>query len=1193
VNTAVGFVGVETEFHSETAKVSSSDGKNDVDNDDDDDSTAAISESSSSSHICTAFGKLTEATVSPPMPDSNGNGKCNGNSNGSNDSILLSVSQQCKEDVNYEEGGPVANAGEDIPALLDGAKEDGFPVMTTKKPCSIPSETAEEEAVVVASTARVDAEGLVPQEKVIDAVLANEPKDASAMTESDVESVRDASGKPENAGAQTSEMVANAETTSSTGNLNIAVGGEPELNDRVDGEEVAVSAAEEKPTLAVDTEPASFHEIKHEFVSNTIVSETPAQSAKYSTDAAENKKSGEEDASLPISTSAGKSEIETPSVTLAQRMKEMFDSSSPDKPSNAFGKNARIPSVPSLPVVSDVKGDEEMTKSPKPVFLANDMKKMFDSSSPDEPSRAFGVGKDIVQKQKHPSNYIAKVQCDSNNVQIEYPNAVPTTKLTSPLSVADQMLSMMWASSSPTKKFPPSSIEKREVDDNGIILKINHTVIDETIMEVEDEDDDEDIEEITVDDENGFYEVIEEVTIEEEDCRDDMSLTINDGFFEGKSRIELSPDFVNTIEKGECDGRSYDETTADDSEYDEKTVDDDDDGVLQEGQGDDNIKAKEQVKEKEDRANIEANDETFITIKKSGNDDADYSDKDIPRHLQPPRNDPKKKLDFKTKRCVDPEQNHKNMIATSSLLPLPAPVNGTQTIQTPTKSQNNHHIDSPKVPKLNPQLSRDQSVTGRLTEKLKMFDSPKAMQPIIFKQSWKMPKALFERSSREEPTKETMKNKGCNPKTPVVFPVVEPRAKEVEPCNTSGYNKEDKALVEEIVSLVKEPGAMQNRHVLAERITSLLAGKSKEEAIHSPPSKLVESSSPKSKHAVEAYKYMNRKKDGFRDPGLKKIRKEVELEKEKPLYVEDPDTIPKRHMKRIVIKERNDEVTKQATMKSAFDKTQRVVDAEEIMARIWPKTPDGGKRKPKASSSSPRSSKSMSFDSPRKTPRKLGDRLKMFETPPSSSMSSPKNASTLEKDSFTEPPKTFARKTISSKVAAENGIANDNTRRSQISKETVMRISSFQRLWRARKSKHDSARTTHRRGATQGGVAFPRGKKATVFMTETTSPASPKGKIFSDPGMSNLTISMLSDPTNVPIASSGSTSEALTDGGCYYSLEDLEQGRFDRSVVDMERWEGFLSDENFYKHFSLKKDDFYQQPKWKREKQKRTIRVAF
>ena len=882
-------------------------------------------------------------------------------------------------------------------------------------------------------------------------------------------------------------------------------------------------------------------------------------------------------------------------------MKEMFDSSSPNKPSNAFGKNARVSSVPSLPAVSDVKGDGEITKSLKPVSLANDMKKMFDSYSPDEPSRAFGVGRDMVQKQKQLSNYVAKVQCNTNNVQIEYPNAVSTTRLASPVSVVDQMVSMMWASSSPTKKLPPSSIEKREVDDNIIIQERNHVVIDETIMEVEEEDDDDDIEEITVDDENGFDELIEEVTIEEEDCRDDMSLTLNDGFFEGKDSIELSPDFVNTIEMGDCDGCSYDEISADDSEYDEKTVDDDDDGVLQENQGDEDMKSKEQLKEQEDRDDIKTNDQTIVAIKNTGNDDVNYSDKELPGYLQQPRNDPKKKLVFETKICADPEQNDKNMLAMSSPISLPAPANGTQKIQAPTKSQVNHRIDSSKVPKLNPRLSRDQSVTGRITEKLKMFDSPKAMpgqrQAIISKQSWQIPKSTFERSPCEEQIKETIRNPGYHPKSPIVLSVVEPRAKQVDqldakPCNTSGYNKKDNALVEEIVSLVKEPGAMQNRHLLVERITFLLTDKNKEGAINAPPSKLVEGSFPKSKHDVEAYEYSNRKKNALRDPGLKKMRKEVELEKEKLHHVEGPDTIPIRYMKQIVIKERDNEVTKQATMKSPFDKTQKVVDAEEIMARIWPKTPDGEYRKSKASSSSPRSAKIMAFDSSMKTPRKLGNRLKMFQTPPSSSMSSPKYASTLEKDSFTEPPNKLHIKLNSAKIAAENGIATEK-KRSQISMETVMRITSFQRLWRARKSKHNNATTTRRRGATQWGVAYPWGKKPTISRIETTFPASPNGKTFSDHGTSNLSIPILSDPMNVPIASSGSAPEALTDGDCYYSLEDLEHGRFDRTVVDMERWEGFLSEETFYVHFGLAKDDFYQQPKWKREKQKRKIWVAF
>jgi hypothetical protein len=43
----------------------------------------------------------------------------------------------------------------------------------------------------------------------------------------------------------------------------------------------------------------------------------------------------------------------------------------------------------------------------------------------------------------------------------------------------------------------------------------------------------------------------------------------------------------------------------------------------------------------------------------------------------------------------------------------------------------------------------------------------------------------------------------------------------------------------------------------------------------------------------------------------------------------------------------------------------------------------------------------------------------------------------------------------------------------------------------------------------------------------------------------------------------------------------------------MEKWEEYLSDEEFEKHFLMSKEDFAKQPKWKRDKQKRTVRVNF
>jgi len=1264
----------ETEMSSETAKIFS-DGDKEGGRDDDDDSTAAISESSSSSHILTTFGTLTEAASSPPLT--------NGNNN-NHDSMLFSASSDTQkivaepafesDDAKDEEtlaartGAGVCKASKDegfaeesvgnqlpIATETEATKDEKVECTDTNANANAEAEyptdgnAKYEQAADIASAARAEAEAeaqMETEEKAA-SVLANESNAVNAKTESDAEAARDAMWKSEKDGEQISETVADVTTTINAGDKNdlllkaeeesraetneeetrpkvteegivaakaeteaTAGGTKPEGEDQCKGGDGTMLAAEEEATRSVELEAVSLKETKNEVVPKTIATTHIGRE--------ENKKERVENTPVVISTTV--KESETPSLTLAQRMKEMFESTSPDQPSNAFGKNTRRSSVSSL-LASEVKGDGAID-SPKPVCRAKDLKKMFDSPSPDAPSRAFGVGKGIVPKPEQPAITVAKLQCDTD-IRMKEPN-VETTKPASPVSVADQMVSLLWASSAPTKKSLLSSIDpenqastKQEVDDN-IAQEANHTVFRETVIEEEYED----IEEITVDegDDDAIIrgngdddELIEEVTIEDEH-RDDMSLMTADEFFESTARIEVSPNFVDTIEKENNDERSYDEITDDDWEYDEKTVDDDD-GL--------HIESKERVEEKEDGANTEANVETIATIKNTSYGNADYPGNVLPESLHPSRTAAKKKLDFETKRSVDPEHNDKKSLATISPIPLAAPANVTQTTLTPTKPQDNHRLDSPKSQKLNPRLLRDQSATGTLAEKLKMFDSQKAVsgqkQAITFKQSWRKPIYLIE-SSRDEPNKETKKDKVCNQKTPVALPVVEQRPKQVDrldarPSNPSESFEEDKALVEEIVSLVKEPGAMKNKHVLVERITSLLTGKSREGAkastphcsLYLAPSKSVEGLSPKkSKDTVESNSYSTRKKDGFQDPGLKQMRKAVKVQKGRLYHVDDPDTIPKRHMKRINIKERKAEAAKAASTKPPSDEIQKVVNAAEIIARIWPKTPDGGKRKPKASSSSSRSPKNVTFESPRTNPSKLGDRLKMFEAPPSSSISPPKNPGTFEKDeSFIETPKTSTSRTTSTKVALENENASGDARNSQISKKTVRRILSFQRLWRTRKLKRCTTTTTHRRDTAPMDVAPPRKKEVAISKTKAFFPASPKGKTNNDPGVSIQSIPVLSDPTTFPLpaSASGPASQARapsttrsscgSDDGCDYSLEDLEQGRFDQSVVDMERWEGFLSDENFYKHFGLAKDDFYQQPKWKREKQKRKVRVAF
>lgn len=918
------------------------------------------------------------------------------------------------------------------------------------------------------------------------------------------------------------------------------------------------------------------------------------------------------------SNSTATEESTTPSLTLAQRMKEMFDSSAPDQPSNAFGKTTKQSSMP-LSSGSGVMVDGE-TETPKAVSFAKDMKLMFDSSSPDESSRAFGGV--IARTQKQPSSPVGKASTDT--VGRNGPNN-EVTKPSSPISVADQMVSMLWATSSPAKK-PPSpttdlpSSGNRDVDEKTK-RNLHHAVYRDTAIGEEDEDD---IEEITVCEdvanEDDFEEFIEEVIIEDDNHKDYMSVTTGDESIHVKSLFELSPGFVDTIENGPWDGHSFEEITADDSEYDERTIGE---NAVEEDQ-ENRMESKDRVAEKGDEVNqMDAHSETKVALKTIGCDDTHSSGDDLSKASQPSKNETQKKAVTEAKRVVDLNQRDTTTLANLSSVPQPS----TLTIHKPTMPRDSPRIVSPKIRKLNPRIGMDPSATGTLAEKLKIFDSPKAAldprQDFVVKQTWRKPKLHIE-SQRDKPIEEVKKDEGYSLKTPVVLPVFEPRKRELnkslaKSCNNaSGYNEEDKALVETIISLVKEPGAMHNKHTLAERIASLLTSKIEDGAKASTPNPSLSSAIsnsakeplPRSKRLVGTTAYLNRKKDGFQDPGLKQMRKDVEMQKKKLHHVDDPDTTAIRHAKRInteewenekgkqlpmkssfcerqtgvdpdEIVEKQEEVPMQAPMRFALPNTRKAVNPEEIMARIWPKTQDGAKLKTKATSPF-RSSKSVAFENPRTTPRKLGGRFKMFDAPP-------KNAVVLKKRMFTEPPKALPRK-ANVTVAAENGFISAEGMRNQISEEALKGVVGFQRLWRTRTSKRN---------------ILSRGRGATLQKTKGSSSASPSGNADGNSDSKTRSIPIVFHPQKVSVPISAPTpqstteplkaqiSNRLTSGGGCYSLEDFEKGRFDRSIVEMERWEVFLSDESFQKHFGLSKDEFYKQPKWKRDNQKRKVRVAF
>lgn len=810
------------------------------------------------------------------------------------------------------------------------------------------------------------------------------------------------------------------------------------------------------------------------------------------------------------------------SLTLAQRMKEMFDSSSPHQPSNAFGKGG-------TGTRSAVNLDP-----PKPASLAKEMKKMFESPSRDEPSRAFSVEKTRVQKLKD-ANSIARLSIDAETSLTLVEGKAEPTKPTSPASVADQMVSMLWALSSSSKEsMMNKSGATEQVGNTKIFIGPNFAVIRETAIE-EGDDSDEDIEEITLEDEDGndvtisddqyFEDIIEEITVEDEEEREDeISVTTNEEFFKSKACIDVSPDFVAMVEKEVYDGCSYDEITSDDWEYDEKTVDEE----------------------------------------------------------------------------VSQDNNEKDVKPGEEGLPAVSP----QTVSMSTKIRENHHFDRSKVEKLNPRLAMNPSRAGKIAEKLKMFDS---MKPMEGQQSLAMTKQKS--NPRDESNKALKTDNGIFSKTPIVLPTLSSTTKQMQQSGEktlgkSGYSLEDNALVEQIISLVREPGAMQNKDALATRIISLLTGIREDAAKTSPliqpfhlapsksynslrnnqlinarsslPPKNAPSPPSDSKYAREANSSLNRKNDKFIDPGIKQMRKDVKAQKEKVKHIEDPDTPENRRTKPITITDQKVEVGKPTKMAPGFLKKN--VDPEEIMARIWPKTPRGENNQPKALS------KSKAPDKSKTTPRKLGSRFKKFESRSSSESTFSETVGCFEKNVMIEPQNQFSiTKTSSNKVEVNGG-------RNQISEKTVRRLVIFQRIWRKRDSKSAC------KNAPDRGVTAP--KIEGVFITTPKSKRFNNGGTRAKPNPSQINLG------DDPVQASISTSEASripskcpnssdSDQDCCYSLEEFERGSFDTSIVDMERWEEFLSDESFYEHFGLTKVEFYQQPKWKRNNQKRKVRVAF
>lgn len=1034
----------------------------------------------------------------------------------------------------------------------------------------------------------------------------------------------------------------------------IAVRTEADANKKVETE--AKRKGEEEPSIIAETEDQAkkMSEEEVDVTTKSLQSEDkqiiPKTDEKEKPPEHKKEDSGVEIESVKTSTkgenkneTSNEKENGTKPLSLAQRMKQMFDSS-PDEPSKAFGKNARQSAVPSSLLSEKNKDTKESDRfcsvpqggvSPLSSSLAKDMKKMFDSPSPESPSMAFGLSNCNIKQTQQPVITDPKFHRENEVEQLENPNVdeefqpiSPTAKMKADASVTNQMVSLLWASSVPKKKIPSSCEgggEKLKLqslvagDDELKEDRDEQTVTRDTVTVIEKEKEGKETDEITSHkydegviscDEYNEDDIVEEVVEVVDDNEDGMSVTTTGEFFEKMACIEISSDFGATIDMEDRDGHLYDEITVDD--WEESTIEDDD--VLY--QEEDKEEHKERTEDNENAAKVTTavNDENVSRIKVEFYSTTANSISSI---IQ--KEDGKEKL-----------SGNREGARTAPSIPRNereiTPLTSDSDI---SDGSNSSRLLEQQISTIDPE--KDYTTAMRLAVRMRMFDSPKATsnkkQPLVLRQSWKKPNSMVGPvcSERKEETKMDKRN---TDKTAFMFPATEPKAKLINQPDRkqlNGYDdiQKDEALVEEIISLVKEPGALQNKRELVERIRSILVVDGEEESkllntsfSYSSPSKIGDYTPMKKKYAVEANAYSNRKADGFKDPGLKQMRNSVVLQREKLYHVDDPDTVSMRTMKRINIKQLKEEKLVQASVQSVFNLKTEIVDAsspcttedkddlaERMISRIWPKTPDGAKPISKPWS---RSSRSLSSENQKRPPpRKLGDRLSMFESPTSSPLSPAQtnysDRTTPERDlreRFDGSPRVSPTKNTKGSEHV-SGQAGSN----KISKKTLKTLSSFQRLWRKMKSKPKYDYSTKEIAVPQVApknnpdLSQKKKKKRVSF------PAIPEDKSNHDCRISTTkSIPTLSESTNPntstsvqqqPTASCTRTSTCSNSSGYFCSLESLEQGRFDRNTVDMEKWEDFLLDDEFLKHFGVPKDEFYQQPKWKRDKQKRKVRVSF
>mmetsp|Transcript_21474 Transcript_21474/g.59682 ORF Transcript_21474/g.59682 Transcript_21474/m.59682 type:complete len:1472 (-) Transcript_21474:6226-10641(-) len=921
-------------------------------------------------------------------------------------------------------------------------------------------------------------------------------------------------------------------------------------------------------------------------------------------------------------------ETGTNKLSLARRMKQMFDSASPDEPSRAFGKNVKLrqSSVHNICKKHDEQSKCDVSDtaangggSPTSSSLAKDMKKMFDSPTPEEPSMAFGlhsrnVGRtlklansDTKQDRRHETKLFGNQnESRPSDRKEEDTSSSPASQMASLLLVSSVSKKKMNAlqvnkntresaqaagcrSSSQTSAVDGNEIRKNEEEQSvnrGTIVnsqrnkdRKEQTVACDTVRLVEmKHKGGQDIKEIAFHDcsesviRRDEDEFIEEIIIED-DHEDVFSVTTDGEFFERTACFEVSTDFLTGTDTEDNDVVSYDEITADDWEFEETTVDDNDILYKKEEGGD-------------------------IT---NENDNFDHTKivHPLPVNLASSgrRKDVEEPLKVHSEACHAANASE-------------------QTTQKPIKKidskiglrQIDHQISTID-------LEEENSTRGRFADKIKMFDMPKAAanqnRPALSRQPCVSSKPLVESGRSTTGIKEggqreekRIEKVSIDPKRK---PIHRPYRKE---DSTPKCVENDDALVDEIILLVKEPGAMMNRQLLAERITALLIGEDTEEpkagatkaSTHSAPSNILnEQISSKSHNEAEANAYSSRKEGGFKDTGLKQMRKDVLHQKGKLRHIDDPDTITARNMKRIssgIIKLKEHQpkpssvqqvssVENQTTLESSACAEDRDALAERMIAKIWS---NGGKSEPKPWS---RSSKSMSSENRKNpSPSKLGDRLKMFESPSSSPSPMQEDLCNKTIHSRQGGPKRRVdgvSKVLSVENMQSSEIVSGRADNNQVSRKTLKSLGSFQRLWRTMKSKPKRATAAKAAGSPKKNVSF------------SVSPCDKKHRDIETHHSTKTTTSKI---TTIYSSENGKTSNhekqkrtksftLLGSPGNLYTLEDFEQGRVNKTAVDMEKWEEFLVEDEFAKHFGMPKDEFYRQPKWKRDKLRRKIRVSF